>query len=212
VLAELNRFASVALSGFYLDAHKDRLYCEAVDSPKRRSAQTALYHLAHGLSVLLSPVLSFTADETYLELKKVSNPNLLESVFLETFKNLAALKGEEALNKKWLSILEIRGQVNDVLDQERKAGRLKSSQEASVHINPEKLSTESRAILEKVTDWPFLLQMSEVHINGKSKPDAAVWIEATKNAKCERCWRHRPDVGRAAKHPTLCERCATVVS
>lgn len=212
VLAELNRFASVALSGFYLDAHKDRLYCEAVDSPKRRSAQTSLYHLAHGLAVLLSPFLSFTSEETYLELKNISNPNLLESVFLESLSNLSAVKADEKLNKKWLGILEIRGQVNDVLDQERKAGRLKSSQEASVHINPDKLTPESRKVFENVSDWPFLLQMSEVHVNGKSKPEAAVWIEPTKNAKCERCWRHRPDVGKTSKHPTLCERCAAVVS
>ncbi|MFN9956240.1 MAG: zinc finger domain-containing protein, partial [bacterium] len=24
---------------------------------------------------------------------------------------------------------------------------------------------------------------------------------------CERCWRHRPEVGQSAAHPTLCGRC-----
>ncbi|OVE77611.1 hypothetical protein BVX98_02225, partial [bacterium F11] len=43
VLSELNRFMAVSLSGFYLDALKDWLYCEAPDSPKRRSAQTAFF-------------------------------------------------------------------------------------------------------------------------------------------------------------------------
>jgi isoleucyl-tRNA synthetase len=212
VLAELNRFVSVALSGFYLDAHKDHLYCEAVNSPKRRSAQTALYHLNHGLSVLLSPFLSFTAEEAYLEMKKVSNPALLDSVFIEEAANLVSVPVDEKLNAKWLGILAIRSQVNDVLDQERKAGKLKTSQEAAVHINPEKMTPENRTVLETASDWPFLLQMSEVLINGKDKADAMVRIEPTKNAKCERCWRFRPDVGGESKHPTLCKRCADVVS
>jgi isoleucyl-tRNA synthetase len=211
VLAEINRFVSVALSGFYLDAHKDRLYCEAVNSPKRRSAQTALYHLNHGLAVLLSPFLSFTAEEAYLEMRKVSNPQLLESVFFEEMKNMISVAPDEKLSAKWLGVLALRSQVNDVLDQERKAGKLKTSQEAAVHLNPEKLTPESRSALESMPDWPFLLQMSEVHINGKDMADAAVRIEPTKNAKCERCWRHRSDVGSESKHPTLCKRCADVV-
>ncbi len=212
VLAELNRFVSVALSGFYLDAHKDRLYCEAVNSPKRRSAQTALYHLNRGLAVLLSPVLSFTSEEAYLELRNVSNPELLESVFLEEAANLVAVSFDEKLNAKWLGVLNVRGQVNDVLDQERKAGKLKTSQEAAVHINADKLTAESRAVISEISDWPFLLQMAEVHVNGKNETDSAVRIEPTKNAKCERCWRYRPDVGAEAKHPTLCKRCADVVA
>src|SRR3954465_11300812 len=68
VLSELNRFAAVSLSGFYLDALKDPLYCEAPGSHRRRSAQTVLAHLTRGLSLLLAPMLSFTAEEAYLEL------------------------------------------------------------------------------------------------------------------------------------------------
>jgi isoleucyl-tRNA synthetase len=78
--------------------------------------------------------------------------------------------------------------------------------------HPEKMTPENRAVLETASDWPFLLQMSEVLINGKDKADAMVRIEPTKNAKCERCWRFRPDVGGESKHPTLCKRCADVVS
>jgi isoleucyl-tRNA synthetase len=194
-----------------LDVHKDCLYCEAPGSVKRRSAQTALYQLTHGLTVLLAPLLSFTTEEAYLELRRISNPSLKESVFLEDLSALESVPLDNALNEKWLAILDVRSQVNDVLDQARKAGTLKSSQEACVHINPAKLGASAQALLTQPLDWPFLLQMSEVFVNGKDKPEVAVTIEATKNLKCERCWRYRPDVGVDSKHPTICGRCADVV-
>lgn len=211
VLSELNRFVSVTLSGFYLDAQKDRLYCEALNSVKRRSAQTAFVHLTRGLAVLLAPLLSFTAEEAYLELRTVSLPSLPESVFLDDIATLEKVDFDQTLNAKWLKILEVRSLVNDVLDRERKAGTLKSSQEAAVHINPQKVGPNYQDLLTQTHDWPFLLQMSEVHINGKDSSAEAITIAPTKSAKCERCWRHRADVGGDKAHPTLCQRCADVV-
>jgi isoleucyl-tRNA synthetase len=32
------------------------------------------------------------------------------------------------------------------------------------------------------------------------------WIPAT-GSKCDRCWRHVPDVGQEKKYPTVCLRC-----
>ena len=82
---------------------------------------------------------------------------------------------------------------------------LKSSQEArvSIHTKDEWLSGSGE-------DWPFLLQMSEVLIK-KNGSGTAVDIEATKNKKCVRCWRHRADIGASPSHPDLCPRCVDVV-
>jgi isoleucyl-tRNA synthetase len=212
VLAELNRFAAVPLSGFYLDALKDRLYCEAADSPKRRSSQTALTLLTRGLTVLLAPLLSFTSEETYLELRKVSWPDLSESVFLDQFADLKSLAFDAALDSKWQTILELRGLVNDVLDKQRKEGVLKSSQEASLTVSPSKLSEPQKKILASPEEWPFIFQMAEVTIDGAGSSPESVQIRATSSAKCERCWRHRPEVGRDKNHPTLCARCLSVVA
>lgn len=211
VLSELNRFVAVTLSGFYLDAHKDRLYCEAAASPLRRSAQTAFVHLTRAITVLLSPLLSFTSEETYLELRRVSNTDLPASVFLDQLSDQLSVPADEKLNDKWVRILEIRSLVNDVLDRERKASALKSSQEAAVVIDADQLSPKHKEIFSMTSDWPFLLQVSEVNVNGASKGKEAVLIAPTKHKKCERCWRHRPDVGSVPKHPTLCARCASVV-
>lgn len=207
VLSELNRFVSVTLSGFYLDAIKDLLYCERPDSPARRSAQTALFQIGRGLSVLLAPLLSFTAEEAYLELKKVSgagHAGMPDSVFLDRLDALGGISFDEPLNTKWLKILEVRGLVNDELDRQRKAGVLKSSQEASVRIQGEKPVQEG-------LDWPFILQMAEVEWAPATGAAPSAEIRKTSFAKCARCWRHRADVGRDGAHAELCGRCAAAV-
>ena len=45
------------LSAVYLTTVKDRLYCDAPDSPRRRRSQTACYKVAAALCQLLAPIL-----------------------------------------------------------------------------------------------------------------------------------------------------------
>ena len=59
----INDFCVVELSSFYLDIIKDRLYCEAPNGLKRRSAQTALYLILDSLTKMFAPILAFTCDE-----------------------------------------------------------------------------------------------------------------------------------------------------
>ncbi len=209
VLNELNKFVAGPLSGFYMDAQKDRLYCEAPASPLRRSAQTSLSHLLRGLCVLLAPLLSFTSEEAHEEFRKTSAPELPESVFLDTVSDLRSFPIDKDLAQRWSRVLDVRRLVNDELDKQRKAGVLKSSQEAQLKINPVSLSEENKALLGRPLDWPFALQMASVEI--VSNGNASIEIKSTHWPKCERCWRHRCDVGQNASHATLCARCAAVV-
>ena len=61
----LRDFCTEDLSAFYLDALKDRLYCDRPDSERRRSAQTTMHRLAELLATLLAPLLPHTADEAW---------------------------------------------------------------------------------------------------------------------------------------------------
>ncbi len=58
-------FCNEALSAVYLVATKDRLYCDAEDSPRRRRTQTVMHRIAELLCRLLAPVMPHTADEAY---------------------------------------------------------------------------------------------------------------------------------------------------
>ena len=68
IFQRINQLTTVDLSAFYADVSKDRLYTFAAGSPERRSAQTAMYVIADGLSRLLAPILPVTADEMWRHL------------------------------------------------------------------------------------------------------------------------------------------------
>src|SRR6266550_2823041 len=61
----LNHFCAVDLSSLYVDITKDRMYCDAPDSPRRRATQAAMREIFDALSRLLAPVLVFTAEEAW---------------------------------------------------------------------------------------------------------------------------------------------------
>src|SRR5438477_1519876 len=61
----LNQFCAVDLSSLYIDITKDRMYCDAADSPRRRATQTVMHEIFGALCKLLAPVLAFTAEEAW---------------------------------------------------------------------------------------------------------------------------------------------------
>lgn len=61
----LHNFCVVEMSNFYFDVLKDRLYTSAPQSKTRRAAQTVLYKVLDALTLVLTPILAFTADEIW---------------------------------------------------------------------------------------------------------------------------------------------------
>ena len=66
--AAIYNFCNEAMSSTYLAATKDRLYCDAASSPRRRRTQTVMWDIADGLCRLVAPILCHTADEAWREL------------------------------------------------------------------------------------------------------------------------------------------------
>src|SRR5216110_2875720 len=65
VYHSINHFCAVDLSSLYIDITKDRMYCDAPDSPCRRATQFAMHEIFDALCRLLAPVLVFTAEEAW---------------------------------------------------------------------------------------------------------------------------------------------------
>src|SRR6266536_1482849 len=61
----LNQFCAVDLSSLYVDITKDRMYCDAPDSPRRRATQVVMHEIFNALCQLLAPILAFTAEEAW---------------------------------------------------------------------------------------------------------------------------------------------------
>jgi isoleucyl-tRNA synthetase len=220
IYQKVHNFCAVDLGGFYLDIIKDRQYTTQADSLARRSAQTALYHIAQALTRWLAPILSFTADELWQHMPGTRS----ESVFLETYYEQLAPLGEGGLDRAfWDRVIEVRQAVSKELERVRKAGVIGGSLEAEVSLYcPPKL----KGVLEQLGDeLRFVLITSTAEVRGEAErpADAAalplndgstlyVHVAASEHGKCVRCWHRREDVGQHAEHPELCGRCVENVA
>jgi isoleucyl-tRNA synthetase len=199
---KLQIFCSEDLGGFYLDVLKDRLYTAAPGSRARRSAQTALWHIAQTLVTLTAPVLSFTAEEAW-QLVGDGSP----TVFANLYSQVPEDADGQGLLGKWAGLREIRSEVQKVLEGMREAKTIGSSLQAEVviHAEGEKLA----ALRSLGDDLRFVLITSQARVEeGAWKIEA----NATTHAKCERCWHHRADVGQDPDHPHICGRCVSNLS
>ncbi|GAB2180545.1 isoleucine--tRNA ligase [Denitratisoma sp. agr-D3] len=204
VVQALQLFCSEDLGGFYLDILKDRLYTSAVDSPARRSAQTALWHITQTVVKLMAPILAFTAEEIW----SVIGADNEDSVMLHTWHRLPELGEEEALLERWRHIREVRAEVSKGLENLRTEGKIGSSLQAEVEIRASGARFDALSSLED--DLRFVLICSKTLLV-KAADTAAEAIVAlpSSHAKCGRCWHWRSDVGADADHPELCGRCVS---
>lgn len=203
------------LSSFYLDIIKDRVYAYKKDSHERRSAQTVLFAITKEMSVLMNPILSFTADEIWEYLPTWEGKSSL--VFEETFSSVLPLK-DEKLEAKWNRIIEIRKEVNKALELARTEKIIGHSLAAKVIVG---LNEADRAIMTSDEGIEKIFIVSELILedinartDGYMSEDKTVRVTASASTyeKCERCWCQVPTVGQNLEHPTICARCAEAIS
>jgi isoleucyl-tRNA synthetase len=201
-------FIVSTLSSFYLDIIKDRLYVEAKEGKKRRSAQTVLFELTKNLAVILSPVLSFTTEEVWRELFGG------DSIFLADFPVFSeGGDSDEELLRKFEKVLEVRDEFHKVLESAQEDGFIGNSLEAKILIKSDlKELKELKEYLEEifiVSEVNFTSEInSEYSFEGKL---GSYGVEKAEGAKCSRCWMFSVDVGNNREFETLCERCIRVI-
>ena len=211
VFHAIHNYCTVDLSSFYLDIIKDRLYCEKIDSPTRRAAQTAMYIILDTLTRMIAPILSFTGEEIWQNLPHKSADNA-QSVFLNQFNGKTGISADEAFTAKWNEIYAVREAVNKKLEEKRNEKVIGKSLEAKVIITVADEKTAER--LNSYTELKDVFIVSAVEIQtGEVSGDTGmnITIEKASGNKCERCWCYSEEVGKITLHPTLCKRCAGVV-
>jgi len=214
VVAALQNYCTNDLGALYLDVTKDRLYTMPVDSRGRRSAQSAMFRIAHALTRWIAPILSFTADELWQHLPGSREAHVLFTTWSADLDPLPA--GGALSGDTFARLLALREAVAKVLEPMRAGGAIGASLEAEVDLY---LDDATLAVLAPVADeLRFLFITSELRLHPASaKPDDAVGAEGVAGAfiravpssaaKCVRCWHYRHDVGAHADHPELCGRC-----
>lgn len=210
---EITYFCSMEMSAFYLDIVKDRLYCEGKDSIERRSTQTVLTEVLKVLVRIISPVLSFTADEIWERIPEALKEE--ESVHLSKWVDANPEYINEELAQKWDKIARIRREVNKKLEAERQAGLIGHSLDAKVLLN---VVNDEYSFIKDYTESEVsdLFIVSQVKFVNDSLAESeiegiSIAVEKASGEKCERCWKYDEKVGHNHNHPDVCPRCAGVL-
>ncbi|MBQ2387920.1 MAG: isoleucine--tRNA ligase, partial [Clostridia bacterium] len=211
----IHNFCVVDMSNFYLDVLKDRLYVEKADSETRRAAQTTIYKVLDTLTLLLAPIISFTANEIWQFMPHDASRNA-ENVILNDYPSLTGVKVDNGFAAKWEKLHTLRDDVKKAIENARNQKIIGASLDSEVELfaNGEILDflNENESVL------PEILIVSSVKITdgdgGDFHGDMSVGVTVRKagGEKCERCWSYSNTVGSNAEHPTLCARCAKIIS
>jgi len=203
VFGVLNQFCTVDLSALYVDITKDRLYCDAADSPRRRATQLVMREAFDAVSGLLAPILAFTTDEAW------EFAGHADSIHLELFKESNDASRDPKSEEQIDSLLKLRAVIAQAIEPARQQKLIGNALEANVTLtvsDPVQLEW-LRAIQSELEEF-FIL--SELHL--QPGPETVATLTRTEFLRCERCWRHRAHVGHSAAHPDLCDRCEAVIT
>ena len=198
----INHFCAVDLSSLYVDITKDRMYCDAPDSPRRRAAQTAMRHVLEALLPLTAPILSFTAEEAWQHLGQPA------SVHLEQFPKAPSEWEDEETLARFDQLMHLRSEITSAVEKARQQKSIGNALEADVILTvpDDALRSWLESHQQEVEEF-FILSNLKV----ESASAAGAQLARTEAARCDRCWRHRVSVGTHSEHPELCDRCVDVV-
>ena len=196
----INQFCTVELSSLYVDITKDRLYCDAPDSPRRRATQQTMRDLLEAVTRLLAPILVFTAEEAWSYLGQEG------SVHLQEFPLPNESRKSNEVQQLVEELLKLRGLIGQAVEQARQEKLIGNALEARVVLACDTTQLSRIPIVE--LEEFFIL--SGLHL--EQAETASAVITKTPYQKCARCWRHRETVGKSGSYPDLCDRCESVVA
>lgn len=206
-------FVVTELSNVYLDALKDRLYCEKPGSLARRSAQTVLAELLSMLLRDLQPILAFTCDEVMAYAPAGCRGGETYAAMLDWYQAPISVEEANEYSEVLTAALTLRGAVTKALEDARAAGTFTKSQEVRISAT---VPSSDFALLtgERGIDLAEFFIVSEVALmeNEDTEDDGiTVTVDAARGERCDRCWNYREDTGVHGEHEHICSRCAAAL-
>jgi isoleucyl-tRNA synthetase len=190
-------FCNDTLSALYCAAVKDRLYCDAADSRRRRTTQTVMWVVTDLLCRLLGPIMPHTADEAFRALWR----DEARTVHGETKLGL-----EFTADSDWPAVLEARDQALKALDEaKRQSGGIENPLDAEVVLpDPGNVLSKFKA------DLPDLFGVSRIKLIPGAEGEVSV-NDLRSEPRCERSWKRDGTVRQRGDGGMLCDRCAAAL-
>lgn len=197
IFQEISYFCIIEMSSFYLDIIKDRLYCEYKTGLKRRSAQTVLAEILQFLVRVISPVLSFTAEEIWDKMPEDLKDS--ESVLLTSWIYANEKYIDDELEEKWNKLANLRKEVNKKIEEKRQKGEIGLALDARVMLN---IKNEKFDFVKTYSDWDLsdIFLVSQIEFTDEKLEETeiegvTVKIVRALGKKCQRCWKYSEDMG-----------------
>ncbi len=200
VFNQINQFCTADLSAVYVDVTKDRMYCDAKDSVRRRATQTTMYRVFSALCRLLAPILAYTADEAW------EHAGLPGSVHEQDFPETDPAWGDKEATSRVERLFEIRAAIQRSIEAAIQAKNFNKNNEAQISLTvPANENQNIVALLEnrEFTTEFFIIAGLTLSVHGDELKSTAT---KTPYDMCPRCRRYEP----LNTENGLCERCASV--
>lgn len=225
---EIQYLCMADLSALYFDVTKDILYCDAANAPRRRAVQTVLYECLKTILPVLVPVSPHLAEDIWLSLPETQktgmDSNNPVSATLLSWPQINNNCLNPELAQQFETLLAVKEAVNQALEVPRSEGHIGKSLEARIVIQPTQPETASLLSRLSPAEQEVLLNVSAVStVEAPPTFDDSQWHTSTQgngatiyampaqDAKCIRCWKSDPAVGKMPGHPEICERCYQAV-
>jgi len=198
IFSTLFNFCTVDLSAFYFDIRKDALYCDPLDSTRRRACRTVMNEIFLRLTTWLAPVMCFTMEEVW----QARFPSEDGSVHLETFHDAPEMWKNDGIAEAVEAVRAFREEAYEAMEALRKEGSIKSSLEASIRAPEGRLSAELATLgltdessyadpsnpSDVLADY---LIVSKCLLNVKSDDMLITDLKGASDwKKCERSWKY----------------------
>jgi len=201
VFNTLNQFCAVDLSALYVDITKDRMYCDAADSSRRRATQTAMHRVFDSLVKLIAPILAYTADEAW------EFAGHTESIHLETFPDADPGYDGDAAIMQIEQPNRLRDLAQVAIDAAIKDDHFKKRERAAVTFHLPASDSAAALIRNQFDDVSEFLMISSIEL-GENSDEAGATVTATSFEECPRCRRSVELVAGSE----LCSRCSDVMT
>ena len=200
VFNSINQFCTTDLSAVYIDALKDRMYCDAADSPRRLASQAAMYEIFSSITRLLAPILAYTADEAW-EHASFTNSTVHE----QDFPIANPTHTPSQVSKDVERLFQIKAAMQTAIEAKIQAKEFTRNNEAAIELT---LPESDASLIAMLNDRDFATEFFIIaELCVKSGSELSATARKTELPLCPRCRKHEPVVASG-----LCERCEAVVA
>jgi len=200
VFNAINQFCTTDLSALYIDALKDRMYCDAADSPRRLASQRAMHEIFVTLAKLLAPILAYTADEAWEHA-----PFTTGSVHEQDFPAPAPAFAPGEASATVERLFRIKGVIQAAIEARIQAKEFTRNNEADVTFT---VADADADLLPLLNDREFATEFFIVAgLAATAGSGTSATVRKTDLPLCPRCRKHEPVVASG-----LCQRCHDLVN